>query len=139
MKNFYKIVLFCFSIIITEIKSNEIFQSNILSKDLIDIQSSSPPPIKNGNFSLSGVQSKAIIVPSVSSVFGTKIYRYNEKFDSTNLSSFSLGNGASNTTVSNIQFAKQSQQIISSGFIQSFGGSLSLLKNKDHKIINSNI
>ena len=130
MKNFYKIILFCFSIILTEIKSNEIFQSNITSQDLIDIQSLSPPPIKNGNFSLSGVQSKAIIVPSVSSVFGTKIYRHNKQFDSNNLSSFSVGNEASNTTVSNIQFAKQSHQIISSGFIQSFRKNSSILNDK---------
>ena len=122
--------MFCFSLIIPEIKSNEIFQSNILSQDLIDIQSLSTSHIKNGNFALSGIQSKIMIIPSISSVLGTKVYRNNEKFDSNNLSSFSVGNGASNTTVSNIQFAKQSQQIISSGFIQSFGENSSILNDK---------
>ena len=122
MKNLFQIVFFCFSLIITEIKSNEIFQSNILAQDLVHIQSPTPPLIKYGNFSLSGFQTKTEIVPSVSSILETKIYKNNEKLNSKNFSLFDVANGSSNSAISNMQFAEQSRKIISSGFIQSLGG-----------------
>ena len=91
-------------------KANEIFQSKPFSENLIQNKSIMSPHLKTGYLTLNGISSHSNIVPLGTSKFGVNIFKNGSKLNLVNSTSFSRGNGTSNTILSSSTFAKKKRK-----------------------------